>query len=396
VKIVVAPDKFKGSLEAAEVAAAVATGLGTVLGDAHIEQIPVADGGEGTVDAALGSGFFPRRVTVSGPVGNPVVATIAIRDQLAVIEMAAASGLGALPEGPDGERQLNALGASSLGTGQLIMAALEAGCTEIILGVGGSANTDGGAGLLHALGARLLDARGEPVGPGGGGLGDLAAVDLTGLDPRLAATRFVLAADVTNPLLGAAGAAAVFGPQKGAGPAEVEILERALGRYATLVADALAADVDELVDAEAAGAAGGVGFAALAVLGAERRPGIDVVLDFVRLDERLTDTRVVITGEGSLDAQSLGGKTPIGVARRARAHRVPVVIAVCGRSLITPEQGRSAGFDAVFALADSEPDPATSMRNARSLLEQVGAQIGGQLLGNPAPGDHPGLARLMP
>lgn len=394
-KIIVAPDKFKGSLEAAEVAAAVAAGLGTALADAHIAQIPVADGGEGTVDAALGSGFSPLRVTVSGPVGNEVAATIAIRDRLAVIEMAAASGLGVLPIAADGSPQFDALRASSRGTGQLIMAALDAGCTEIILGVGGSANTDGGAGLLEALGTRLLDEQGQPVGPGGGGLRDLAEVDLTGLDQRLGQTRFVLAADVTNPLLGVAGAAAVFGPQKGAGRAEVDILDDALGRYAALIAEALSGDVDELAAAEGAGAAGGVGFAALAVLGAERRPGIDVVLDFVRLDERLGSAHVVITGEGSLDAQSLGGKTPIGVARRARAHGVPVVIAVCGRSLITPEQGRSAGFDAVFALADREPDPAVSMRNARALLEQVGAEIGGHLV-NPAPGDHPGLTRLVP
>ncbi len=346
-----------------------------MLSDAQIEQIPVADGGEGTVDAALGSGFSPLRVDVSGPVGNEVAATIAIRDRLAVIEMAAASGLGALPGRAGRGSAAEPLRASSFGTGQMIMAALDAGCTEIILGVGGSANTDGGAGLLHALGARLLDGHGEPAGPGGGGLRDLAdgrpdrSGPATGRTPG-SSWRPTSPIPCSVPTVPPRSSARRRAPARPRWRSSSD----ALGRYAALIAAALAADVDELADAEGAGAAGGVGFAALAVLGAERRPGIDVVLDFVRLDERLSSTGVVITGEGSLDAQSLGGKTPIGVARRARAHGVPVVIAVCGRSLITLEQGRSAGFDAVFALAEREPDPAVSMRNAGALLEQVGAR----------------------
>jgi glycerate kinase len=398
-RFVIAPDKFKGSLEAAEVAAALAAGLTRELPDAEIEQIPVADGGEGTVEAALNSGFEALEVAVEGPVGNPVRATIGLRGSLAVIEMAAASGLGALPVAADGRPQLDALRASSAGTGQLITAALDAGATEIVLGVGGSANTDGGAGLLTALGARLLDEHGEAVRPGGGGLRELASVSLDGLDPRLAGTRFVLAADVTNPLLGATGAAAVFGPQKGAGPDDVAILDQALGHYARLVADTLRTDVAALVEAEGAGAAGGVGFAALAVLQADRRPGIDVVLDLVRLDERLPGADVVITGEGSLDAQSLGGKTPIGVARRARAHDVPLVLAVCGRSLISAEEGEAAGFDAIHALSDREPDPARSMAQAAALLTQLGADLGadlGRRLAHPAEGGPGDLTRLNP
>jgi glycerate 2-kinase len=386
-RILIAPDKFKGSLEAADVAAALAAGLSSVSTDFRIDEVPVADGGEGTVDAALSSGFTRVAVAVTGPIGNPVQASIAVRDQLAVLEMAAASGLGALPLAPDGSPRFEPLRSTSFGTGEMIAAALDSGCREIVLGVGGSANTDGGAGMLSALGARLLDHQDQPVGPGGAGLGDLARVDLSGLDERLADTELVLAADVTNPLLGPAGAAAVFGPQKGAGPEEVETLERALRHFADVLAQALGADPELLASAEGAGAAGGVGFAALAVLRAERRPGIDVVLDFVRLDERLGDAAVVITGEGSLDGQSLGGKTPIGVARRARAHGVPVVIAVCGRSLISADEARAAGFDAVFALAEREPDPATSMRQARSLLHHLGADIG-RRLSNPAGDDR--------
>ncbi len=394
-RILIAPDKFKGSLEAAEVAAAVAAGIEREQPGARIDVAPVADGGEGTVAAALGAGFRAVTVSVRGPLGDPVPATFACRDDLAVIEMAAASGLGVLPLDADGSPRRDALAASSTGTGELIMAALDAGCREIVLGVGGSAGTDGGAGLLTALGARLVDADGHPIGPGGGGLRDLARVDLTALDPRLSGTRFTLAADVTNPLLGHRGAAAVFGPQKGATPADVELLDHALAAYADRVAEALCGDSAELAGRPGAGAAGGVGYAASAVLGADQRPGIDVVLDFVGFDERLQGVDVVITGEGSLDAQSLGGKTPIGVARRARAHDVGVVLAVCGRSQLSPAQAEEAGFDAVFALADREPDPRRSMREAATLLQRVGAEIGSRLTGPPTT-DRPTLTKLVP
>ena len=394
-RILIAPDKFKGSLEAAEVAAAVRAGLLGVRPEDRIDIAPVADGGEGTVAAALDAGFRAVTVSVTGPLGDQVAATFACRDDLAVIEMAAASGLGVLPVDADGSPRLDALAASSAGTGELIKAALDAGCREIVLGVGGSAGTDGGAGLLTALGACLLDGRGKAVGPGGGGLVDLARVDLDGLDPRLAGTRFTLAADVTNPLLGPAGAAAVFGPQKGATPADVDLLDRALSTYAAQLAEALRGDAATLAGRPGTGAAGGVGFAALAVLGAEQRSGIDVVLEFVGFDERLAGVDVVITGEGSLDAQSLGGKTPIGVARRARAHGVRVVLAVCGRSQLTRAETEEAGFHAVFALADREPDPRRSMREAATLLEQVGAEVG-RLLTRPPEGDEPTLTRVMP
>jgi glycerate kinase len=385
-RIVIAPDKFKGSLTATEVAQALAEGLSPP--SYEVDLVPVADGGEGTVDAALGAGFRPVTTRVAGPLGDPVRATYAIgrppgrAGETAVIELATASGLAMLPHDERSRPRLSPLTATSLGTGELIRAALDAGCPDVVLGVGGSANTDGGAGVLVALGARLLDAAGDPVPPGGGGLADLAEVDLSGLDPRIAKTRFVLAADVSNPLLGSNGAAAVFGPQKGATPEDVARLDQALAGFADLLAEALDDDPKRLAELPGAGAAGGVGFAALTVLGAELRPGIDLVCDLVGLDDRLAGAAAVITGEGSLDAQSLAGKSPIGVARRARAAGVPKVYAVCGRNLLTPEEAAGAGFDQIYALADVEPDADRSMRNAAELLRPIGQRIG-EALGVP-------------
>lgn len=382
-RVLIAPDKFKGSLTAAEVATAVATGLATELPDAELITLPVADGGEGTVAAALGAAFTARTVGVEGPLGDPVQATIAVRGTKAVVELAAASGL-ELMDSPTPDR---ALRASSHGTGQLIKAALDAGCEEIILGVGGSACTDGGAGLLTALGVRLLDDSGRAVPPGGGGLGTLAAVDVSDLDPRIATTKFVLASDVTNPLLGPIGAAAVYGPQKGADPATVRLLDDSLGHFATALGRALGADPTGWAEHPGAGAAGGVGFAALAVLGAEQRDGIDVVIALVNLESRLPGTDLVITGEGSLDDQSLAGKAPTGVARLARAHRVPTRV-VCGRTTLSVEQAAAVGFDHVHALTEIEPDIEQCISNAGPLLQTVGAAIGRELVDS-ASADRP-------
>jgi glycerate 2-kinase len=378
VRVLIAPDKFKGSLEAAEVASSLAAGIEGVLDGVEVDRVPVADGGEGTVAAALAAGYRAVTVPVTGPVGNPVQATFAVHGEVAVVEMALASGLGVLPV-REGRQEFDALGATSRGTGELVSAALDAGCHRVVLGIGGSANTDGGAGLLSALGVRLLDRDGGPVPPGGGGLVRLETVDLTGLDPRVAGTEVVLASDVENPLLGPTGAAAVFAPQKGADAADVRLLDDALARFAAKLAEELGDDVHRWAGSAGAGAAGGVGFAALAVLGAERRPGIDVVLELVGLDARLEGVDAVVTGEGSLDSQSLGGKTPLGVARRARAHHVPTVVAVCGRNTLTVEQSRAAGFDRVFSLTDLEPDVERSMRDAAVLLERVGAEVGREL-----------------
>lgn len=373
-RIVVAPDKFKGSLEAADVVEHLAAGIRSVEPSATVVAVPVADGGEGTLDAAVGAGFLACPTTVTGPAGNPVEAGFALLDRTAVVEMALASGLAALPVDEDGAPVLDAGGATSRGTGELIRAALDAGATRIVLGVGGSACTDGGAGLLQGLGARLLDDEGAELGRGGAELARLARVDLTGLDPRVRDAQFVLAADVDNPLTGTNGAAAVFGPQKGADPGLVASLDAALTVFRDRLADALGPTALTAAGSPGAGAAGGVGYAALAVLGAQRRPGIDVVLEFVGLADRLAGADLVVTGEGSLDEQSLGGKTPLGVATTAHAAGVPVV-AVCGRTTLDEETRRASGFVRTYALTELEPDPRVSMREAGRLLEQVGARL---------------------
>jgi glycerate kinase len=303
---------------------------------------------------------------VTGPTGKPVDAAIALRDGTAVVELAAASGLAQLPDGPEPMR------ASSRGTGELVAAALDAGARRIVLGVGGSAGTDGGAGLLSALGARITDASGRELPDGGGALAWADAVDLGALDPRLGDVEIVLACDVDNPLLGPAGAAAVYGPQKGATPEVVALLDAALARFAGLVAP----DGATLPGATlpGAGAAGGVGFAALRVLGARRRRGIEVVLELTGFAGRLAGAALVVTGEGALDAQTLHGKAPAGVSAAARESGVPVV-AVCGRCELGPAELAGAGIREVHALVDREPDPARCLREAGRLLREVGRSL---------------------
>ncbi|TLM70923.1 glycerate kinase [Pseudarthrobacter sp. NamB4] len=380
-RIVIAPDKFKGSLSAPEVCSHLEKGLQRGAGgNLDVVRIPVADGGEGTLDAAVGSGFTRRTATVSGPNGLPVEADFAVRGHEAVIEMATASGLALLPAVQKGGRPDSAAAttATSLGTGQLIRAALDAGCRRIVLGVGGSANTDGGAGLLQGLGARFLDSRNNELPPGGAALANLHSIDFTDFEPRLVDTRFVLASDVDNPLLGAQGAAAVFGPQKGATQQDVDVLDAALARFVEVLAREIGFRAVKAAEAPGAGAAGGVGYAAIAALAATRRPGIDVVLEFTGLAERLAGADLVITGEGSLDEQSLLGKTPMGVARAAAAQGVPVV-AVCGRTTLIQGQATAAGFEDVYALTELESDVNRCIAEAAPLLEQLGTQISGRL-----------------
>jgi glycerate 2-kinase len=384
-RIVIAPDKFKGSLSAPEVCAHLEKGLQRGAGgNLDVVRIPVADGGEGTLDAAVGSGFTRRSAVVAGPTGEPVTADFAVRGNEAVIEMAAASGLALLPAGalvggrpgPTAART-----ATSLGTGQLIRAALDAGCNRIILGVGGSANTDGGGAVLQGLGARFLDVEGNELPPGGAALARLDRIDFSGFDARLKDTRFVLASDVDNPLLGAQGAAAIFGPQKGATQQDVGLLDAALARFVEVLAREIGHRAIKAAEAPGAGAAGGVGYAAIAVLAATRRPGIDVVLEFTELQQRLAGADLVITGEGSLDEQSLLGKTPMGVARAAAAQGVPV-IAVCGRSTLEEDQASAAGFEDVYALTELESNVNRCIAEAAQLLEQLGTQISGRLAAN--------------
>ena len=390
-RIVIAPDKFKGSLTAAQVGKHVAAGIREVAPDADVRLQAMADGGEGTVDAAVDAGFARRSATVTGPLGDPVTADFALRGTRAVIELAAASGLLLLEAG-----DRDALAAHTRGTGELMLAALAAGATSIVLAVGGSASTDGGSGMLRALGAEFLDDHGEPVADGGAGLAHVATANFSGLDPRLAHTELVLAADVDHVLHGPTGAAHVFAPQKGASAADVEILDAALAQYARVVARALPSaglgearsgsnpaspDTQRAPSAQhdpaalpGAGAAGGVGFAALAVLGAQRRPGAEVVAEVTKLAELVAGADLVITGEGSFDAQSLGGKTPMGVLSVARAASVPAVL-VCGRSLLAADEIRAAGFVNGYAVADRAPDPDTSVREAGRYLTEIGREI---------------------
>lgn len=369
--VLIAPDKFKGSLTAPEVAAAVATGLRRVRPEVEVRSAPVADGGDGTVQAAVAAGYVSIPVIVSGPVGDPVDTEIAIYDDKAVVELASASGLALLD--PD---DLAPLAASSEGTGEAILAALDAGARTVVLGVGGSACTDGGAGMLTVLGARVLDAAEHPLPPGGGPLSRVASVDLSGLDPRLADTEIILASDVDNPLLGERGAAHVYGPQKGADPDQVRFLDEALANWSRAV---LAAGGHDVADQPGAGAAGGVGYGALAVLGARMRPGVDVVLELIDFDRQLDGAGLVIIGEGSIDEQTLNGKGPAGVAARARAANVPVV-AIAGRSELSPERLREAGIEAVYALTDIEPDPQRCIREAATLLPVLAEKIAEQHL----------------
>lgn len=391
-RVVIAPDKFKGSLSAPEVASRLAAGLRSGFAAGRLGEgfettlIPVADGGEGTLDAAVGSGFARRSTTVTGPTGQPITAEFAVRGTEAVIEMAAASGLAVLPGFGDGSapNSETARSSTSQGTGELIRAALDLGCRHIILGVGGSANTDGGAGVLQGLGAVLLDSDGNELPGGGAALARLDRIDFSNFDVRLEVTEFVLASDVDNPLLGRTGAAAIFGPQKGATPDDVASLDAALARFVQVLANEIGSEAKDAASAPGAGAAGGVGYIAIAALNAARRPGIDVVLEFTELEQRLAGADLVITGEGSLDEQSLLGKTPMGVARAAARSGIPV-IAVCGRSTLSPEQLTESGFESVHALTNLESNIDKCIAEAGPLLEELGKHIGVRLSENPAP-----------
>lgn len=365
-RVLLAPDKFKGSCSAAEVADAVAAGIRDVRSDAEVVWVPVADGGDGTVAAAVSAGFTRVEVDAVGPTGLPVHTAYAKDGPRAVIELADVVGLARLPGGlPD------PWGSSTFGLGVVVAEAAARGATEIVLGLGGSASTDGGAGMAQALGASLTDAAGRDLPPGGAALSRLHRLDVTRLRARLAGVRFVVACDVDNPLLGPQGAAAVFGPQKGATPADVERLDASLAVWARTVAAVTGTDHSER---PGAGAAGGTGFAALALLDAQLRTGIELVLELADFDRLLMGTDLVVTGEGSLDQQSLAGKTPVGVARAAGRAGVPVV-AVAGRSLLGTEQLRGAGIGEVYALSELEPDLARCMVQAPELLRQVGRAI---------------------
>ena len=357
-KILIAPDSFKGSASSSDIARWIESGIHSLIPDCETVKIAIGDGGEGSLDAVLGAGFTSIACEVQGPVGNPVTAQIAINGDTTFIEMAQASGLSQLPSGVK-----SALTASSYGTGQLVLAALNQGVSKVILGVGGTATTDAGAGALQALGAKLVDKDGSEIAPGGAALSNCVKIDTSALDPRLSTVSFILASDVTNPLLGPEGAAHVFAPQKGATPADVELLEQSLAHFASLLGGDFAA-------MPGAGAAGGFGFMAYAFLNAQAQSGIDVILDLVGFDSHLAGADYVITGEGKFDSQSVKGKAPWGILQRAQKLKIPTFL-VCGDADI--QQG--SDFTEIFTLTSLESDINKCISNPAPLVTQLGAKI---------------------
>jgi glycerate kinase len=365
-KVLVAPDKFKGSLTAIEAAAHITAGLHAISPTTTVVALPVADGGDGTVDAAVAAGFERVSVRATGPTGKPVRACYARRGDQAVIELASVCGLLQLPNG-----RKDPLRAGTFGLGEVVRAAVTAGCRRVVLGIGGSASTDGGAGFLQALGAHVLNSDCLAVPPGGVGLTEATSLDLSAMAPELQGVDFVVASDVSNPLCGPNGAAAVYGPQKGASAGDVAMLDTALEGWASLVASATGIDHRAVAGA---GAAGGMGFAALAATGAQLRPGIEIILDLVRFADRVVDCGLVITGEGSLDEQTLAGKAPVGVAAVARRYQVPTV-AVTGHNTLPLAALQRAGITQAYSLTDLEPDVTRCIADAGKLLERAAASV---------------------
>lgn len=345
-KVVIAPDSFKESLNALAVAEAIERGFRQIYPQANYVKLPMADGGEGTVDAMVAAtGGEIVNVSVTGPMGHPVEAFYGLlgEGKTAVIEMAAASGLHLVT--PEAR---NPLIATSYGTGELILAALQRGVSTIILGIGGSATNDGGAGMMQALGARLLDKHHQELKPGGAALAQLAHIDLSRLDPGLQQVTVTVACDVDNPLCGEQGASAIFGPQKGATESMVRTLEKALNHYGMLLEQTTGRNV---LQAHGSGAAGGMGAALIGFLDAQLRPGIEIVIETLHLEEAMHGADLVITGEGRLDSQSIHGKTPIGVARVAKRHLLPV-IAIAGSLAKDYQIVHQHGIDAAFSVID--------------------------------------------
>jgi len=368
-RIVLAPDSFKESMTAPEAAAAMARGVLAAAPEAECTVIPMADGGEGTTDTLIAAlGAVRRHVTARDPLGRPVVAVYGLTgDGLAVMEVAAAVGIGLVAP-----VERDVMRSDSRGVADLVLDALDAGADRLLVGLGGSGTTDGGAGLLVGLGVRLLDAAGSDVGPSPVGLDRLVSVDVSGLEPRLAGLRVDLASDVTNPLLGPLGSAAIFGPQKGATPAQVPVLDAALGRLADALVDA---ELPEVRDLPGAGAAGGLGMAFLS-LGARLRPGFEVVAEAVRLDRAIAGADLVLTGEGALDAQTAAGKTPAGVLAVAARHGVPV-IAFAGRLGTGIDD---LGFASCVPIVEESVDLPTALREGPANLERAVADAVGRWL----------------
>jgi glycerate 2-kinase len=366
VRVVIAPDKFKGTLEAAEVARALAEGWGRGDGTAEIEEIPVADGGDGTLVALVAAlGGMVHRTTVTGPLGDRMEAAYGLvaseGGSMGVVEMARASGLALVDES-----RRDPLRATTRGTGELILAACEHAPARVMVCIGGSATNDGGAGMAQALGVRLLDEEDEDLAPGGAALDRLARIDMSELHDAVRDVEFVVASDVDNPLTGAHGASAIYGPQKGASPEDVAFLDRALGHFAAVVHRDLGIDVRDL---PGAGAAGGLGAGLVAFLGAKLRPGFELVAEAVGLSAKVESCDVVVTGEGRYDSQSERGKAPAGVLRMAREARKRSAL-VAGQI----EEGPRPDADVVYSLAE-DAGLAEAMARPRELLEHAGEEV---------------------
>lgn len=380
-KILIAPDSFKGSNSSIAVAARIEKGIRKVFEDAEITKIPIADGGEGTVEALItGAGGQYHIQKVVGPVAEDVVATYGILDNgVAVIEMAASSGL---PLVPTDKR--DPMRATTFGVGQLIKAALDQGCTSIMVGLGGSATNDSGAGMAQALGVSFKDEDGRELPYGGGPLEGLATIDITGLDPRLEHTDITIASDVNSPLCGPRGASQVFGPQKGASVNQVLQLDANLARLAETVKAQLGLD---LADMPGAGAAGGLGYGLMVFAGAQVKPGIETVLDSVEIDRHMQASDLVITGEGKIDGQSVFGKVPVGVAKRAKKYGKPV-LAIVGDIGSGAEAVYAYGVDSIMSTVNRAMPLSDAIGRSGELLEeaaeramrmiQIGCLIGGK------------------
>jgi glycerate kinase len=366
-KIVIAPDSFKGSLSAAAAADAIAQGVMRCIPEAAIIKLPIADGGEGTLDSLLAAAGGQRAtISVTGPLGTNVSASYGIIGQTAVVEMAEASGLCLLTE-----EQRNPALTTTFGTGELIRHALDRGIRRFLLTVGGSATNDGGAGMLQALGMRLLDQHGQAVLPGGGNLRNIAAIDDSLWDPRIARSSFVIATDVQNPFIGEHGASRIFSPQKGASPEMVEQLEQGMTIWADLIE---AKTGTRLHDCSGAGAAGGLCGAYLAFFPASMQRGIDVVLEHARLEEHLAGADLVITGEGRIDHQTAFGKAPMGVAQLAKKHGIPAV-ALAGSVGSGIDVLHAEGISSVHSIMNTPMTLQVAMERASFLLEQTAEQV---------------------
>lgn len=357
-RIVLAPDSFKGSLSATKACLAMQEGINNVVRDAEIVRLPMADGGEGTIESlvhALGGNI--REATVRDPLGRDVLASYGVLadGRTAVVEMAQASGHTLLAK-----EERNPLAASTYGTGQLITRCLDEGYRKVLLGLGGSATNDGGTGMMRALGVRFLDSDGTELPEGGGALGKLRRIDLSGLDPRLAETKVTAVTDVRNALCGDDGASRVFGPQKGATEADIRVLDEALAVYAAVVKEQLGFDV---VAVPGAGAAGGMGAGALAFLGAELRPGFELLAETYRFGEKIAGADLMMTGEGRLDRQTLSGKVVSGVCKHAREHGVPVV-SLCGAVALSSSEMDELGLAASLSIVPGPCELSEAVANA--------------------------------